>query len=246
MILGPRIRIHYWSCSKFADWIRGSKKPFAATLEEWDEWNNQQQKERPWRYWASENLLQKIQDIVHYPSDIYSAIYYYVVNRWIDQCHIIKTGLKPGGYYEIDYKILHGLFTTLVDFVEIELADRMNWIENKKYKFKNGRCVEAGRDYLEWASKLTADYYDKDDPKYGQLTTQAINFVEIKKLYEWWKNTRPNRVDPSTIYDGISEKDFMKPNKERYDRYFQMEEQYNREDEQMMIKLIQIRQCLYT
>ena len=31
-----RSRIKYWSCSKIADWIRGERKPFALSLEDWE------------------------------------------------------------------------------------------------------------------------------------------------------------------------------------------------------------------
>jgi hypothetical protein len=40
MLLRPRSRIHYWSCSKFADFVRGEKKPFALEWGKWDEWKN--------------------------------------------------------------------------------------------------------------------------------------------------------------------------------------------------------------
>ena len=32
------MRNHYWTCSKFADWLRGTTKGGAKTSEGWDEW----------------------------------------------------------------------------------------------------------------------------------------------------------------------------------------------------------------
>jgi hypothetical protein len=29
---------NYWSCSKFADWLRGMPKLEAGTIEEWNAW----------------------------------------------------------------------------------------------------------------------------------------------------------------------------------------------------------------
>ena len=40
----PKTRINYWSCSKFADFIRGEKKPYALEWGKWDEWNKEQRK----------------------------------------------------------------------------------------------------------------------------------------------------------------------------------------------------------
>ena len=44
MWLRPKSRIHYWSCSKFADFIRGEKKPYALEWGKWDEWNKEQER----------------------------------------------------------------------------------------------------------------------------------------------------------------------------------------------------------
>jgi len=34
------MRTTYWSCTKFADWIRGTSKIKCGTSEEWNEWTN--------------------------------------------------------------------------------------------------------------------------------------------------------------------------------------------------------------
>ena len=50
MWLRPKSRIHYWNCSRFADFIRGEKKPFALQWGKWDEWKKEQRKKRPIRF----------------------------------------------------------------------------------------------------------------------------------------------------------------------------------------------------
>lgn len=37
-----RSRIHHWTCSKFADFIRGEKKPYALEWHRWEEWRKEQ------------------------------------------------------------------------------------------------------------------------------------------------------------------------------------------------------------
>lgn len=249
-----KTRLHHWSCSKFADWIRGIKKPYALEWGKWDRWDKKQKKERPWRFWLSDTVLPKIQDIVYFPYDIYTTIKCYLRNRYFDRIHYLKTGLKPGSYYDLDTRIINALFNELVDFVEIELAHLSLWNTNKKYKLKNGRCIEAAYDYFEWACNIKYDEsygYSKKESKYGYLTDQAKDARKIKKLYEWWKNDRPNRKNP---YDNpalgdiedICDNKKSKKKKAIYSQAYEIEQQQDAEDTKMLIELIKLRHSLWT
>jgi hypothetical protein len=238
-----RSRIKYWSCCKFADWIRGEKKPEALTMEDWQTWRITQQKERPWRYWLSEVALLKLQDFLSYPLDLIYSIKCYIRNRFITQTHVLKSDLKKGEWYDLDTRILHSLFNELVEFVEIELAHLSKWNRDKRYKFKKGRCVEAAYDYFEWATNLKFDEtygINPDASNYGELTPQAENALKIQELYEWWKNERPNRVDPFEL--------FSKNNhgKKYYHKINNIQKEYEDEDTQKLMELIEIRSHLWT
>jgi len=255
-------RWNYWSCGKFAEWIRGEKKPLALTMEEWEAWRKELKKKSPYRYYFSEVLLNKIQNIVCWPSDVVNSIRAYIENRYITKTHYLKTGLEPGQYHELDDRILFGLFNELVDFIEVEQA----WLyslgnKEKKYIFKKGRCIEAGVDYLNWASELKYEEdcgIYKDDPNYGEPTRQALAAKKILELYNWWKN-RPKRPDPMDLSgwskycednkseDGIYPS-FKKDEKksEIFEKLEEIEEQYEKEDEAMLIDLIKIRKSLWT
>jgi hypothetical protein len=238
-----RSRIKYWNCCKFADFIRGTKKPKSLTMEDWKTWRQKQQKERPWRYWASEVLLMKLQDFFSYPIDCIYKIKCYIRNRFITQTHNLKTDLKKGEWYDLDTRILHGLFNELVEFVEIELAHLNKWSRNKRYKFKHGRSVEAAYDYFEWATNLKFDEtygINPDASNYGELTPQAENTLKIKELYEWWTQTRKNRPDP---YELFSRKDH---GKKYYHKIKDLIKEYEDEDTQKLIEFIKIRDKLYT
>jgi hypothetical protein len=236
-------RIHYWSCSKFANWIRGENKPVALEWGEWDEWYDEQKQKRPFRYWLSDTFLKRLQDIVYFPLDLYRTIAVYIRNRYIDKLQYLHTGLKPGEYYDLDYRIIHALFNELVDFVEKDLSHLSRWDRNKTYKFKNGRCIEAAYDYFKWANNLKRG---------GKLTEQAKASRKIQKLYEWWKNKRPNRVDPFSfsqfsydiddILDGKQIKEKQKDLKKAYD----LELSQENEDTEMLVELIKVRNHLWT
>lgn len=235
-------RIHYWSCSKFADWIRGESKPYALEWDKWEEWEKDQKKQRPFRYWLSDTFLKILQDIVYFPLDIYRTIKVYIRNRYIDKLQYLHTGLKPGEYYDLDYRILHGLFNELVDFIELELSASMRWDSSKNYKFVKGRCQQAQDDYFKWANHLKHQ---------GRLTEQAKASRKIKELYEWWKNERPNRTDPFSssqfsydideILDSKKTKEKQKSIKKAYD----LELAQDKEDTEMLIELIKIRGSLW-
>lgn len=237
-----RSRIHYWSSSKFANWIRGENKPYALEWHKWDEWYKEQKQKRPIRYWLSDTFLKKLQDIVYFPVDVYRTVKIYIRNRYIDKIQYLHTGLKLGEYYDLDYRILHGLFNELVDFVELELASLSRWDKEKNYKFVKGRCQEAQDDYFRWANHLKHQ---------DQLTEQAIASRKIKELYEWWKYIRPQRKNPYSdpsfgdIDDILDNKRFKKK-KNLYEKAYDLEKEHDDEDTRMLIKLIKIRNHLWT
>lgn len=245
--LGPRFRKNYWGCSKLADKIRGTDKPeLGLTSEGWQEWHDIAKKKHPIRYYIAEEMLDNIQDFFYFPKDLYRAIKNYINNRFVDKTHYLKTGLKPGRYYELDTRIMYGLFNELVDFVEIEQATMCSYTnddESKKYKFKKGRCVEAGLDYLDWASKLTHD---------NEPTLQAEVALKTLKLYHWWKNrnNRPDPMDESGWSEYCDDKPFgsklTDEGEDKLNKLQELEEKYDQEDEDMMIELIKIRKSLWT
>lgn len=240
--LKKRSRINYWSCSKFADWIRGTSKPFALEWGAWDKWHEKAKTKHPVRYWLADEFLDYLQDIANLPIDIYHTIEVYIRNRFIDKIHYLRTGLEPGEYYDLDWRILNGLFNELVIYVESELAHSMTYQKDKKYKFVRGRCKQAGLDHLDWAMNLSMNEdcgIQPDDKDYGKPTAQARAAKKIYELYNWWLD-REYRVDPYTLF--TKEKD----GKNYYRKIGKMEDDYDKEDTKMLIELIKIRGSLWT
>jgi len=241
-MIKKRPRIDYWSCSNFASLIRGTTKPPALGWDEWEVWRKQSEKKHPYRYWVAEEVLDFLQDIVNFPLDVYHTIEVYVRNRYIDKLHYLRTGLKPGEYYDPDYRILHGLFNELVIYVESELAHTMKAYPERNYKFIKGRCKQAGLDYLEWACnlKLNEDYgFNPDNEDYNKPTAHAIGSQKILELYNWWLD-RDYRANPYDLF--TKEKD----GKYYYRKIDEMEHKYEEEDTEKLIELIKIRSSLWT
>jgi hypothetical protein len=235
-------RLNYWTCSKFGYWLTGVNKPPALSHDQWREWHKENQKRHPIRYWIAHDGLTMLQNIVNFPRDVIHTINVYIRNRFIDKIQYLHTGLIPGEYYDLDTRILHGLFNELIDFVEVEQAHLMSCYKERNYKFVKGRCQQAGLDYLDWAINLKMDEsygVPVDDKDYGKPTQQAKSARIMLELYNWWKN-RDNRPDPHSL--------FSRENDGKY--YFrkidEVECRYDKEDTKMLIKLIKIRGSLWT
>lgn len=207
------MRSHYWTCSKFADWVRGTAKLGAGTSEEWDDWTTAAKMKSNFRYWLAEEGLDYLQKIVYYIPDKLNDIRYYVNNRWVSRSHSLTAharDIKPGQWQDVGNRFLPCLFNELVDFVEIEQAwHHCIWSDDAKTKFetpwwrsgwlrwRTWRCPEAGLEYLRWAETLTNEEFLEEGEKHKAVPTgQANSAKEIIELYTWWTVTYRNRPDP--------------------------------------------------
>lgn len=84
---------------------------------------------------------------------------------------------------------------------------------------------EKGLETHEWEMKLTYDEawgVESDNLKYGTLTLQALAAIEQNEIYGWWK-----------------------ANKDRKDVDFENEGDYLKEEEEMLIRLVRVRNSLW-
>ena len=273
---------YYWSCSPFADWLRGTKKLTAGTAEEWDDWTTAAQMKHNFRYWLAEEALGHIQDFVTWPARKINDIRYYINNRWISHSHALTAharDIKPGSWMDVGNRFLPCMFNELVDFVEVEQAwHHCMWSDEAKTKFdvpwyrrgwlrlRTWRSPEAGLEYLRWASELTnAEFLDDDKKHEAEPTYQAKAAKEIIELYTWWTTTYRNRPDPydasgwteyceasrlanggKLSFSGDKTPELKKMSDKAHKLLQKIEAQYEKEDEAMMIRLIKIRQSLWT
>jgi hypothetical protein len=136
------------------------------------------------------------------------------------------------------------------------------------FRWRTWRCPQAGLDNLVWQSTLTnVDYTPEDHPDYGMETPQAVNAREILALYTWWTEVYRNRPDPMDA-SGWSEycarkreeedggvwsimRDSKDPELKAFgevalQKSHEIEEAYEKEDEEMLIRLIRVRNSLWT
>jgi len=270
-------RSNYWSCTKFADWIRGTPKMKYGTGDQWKKWHENAKGYNKYRYWIAEEALDAIQNFLCWPMDKLYSLKYYVVNRWIDQTHALVAHpkhIKPGEYRDFDTRILICLFDELADFVEIEKAygnyrwdeDKqkdMKWWQVGRWRTRTWRSAEDGIQNLKWEMTLTdQEWLDEDKKHEAKPTIQAIHAKEIYDLYIWWTEVHANRPDPYEV-SGWSEYcdnkrgrgiDFLEtdPEDNKWDKdsmlgkVREIEQSYEDEDTEMLIRLIKIRGSLWT
>ena len=208
------MRKNYWSCSKFADWVRGTPKRGALTSDGWHEWEVEAKSYNPVRYWIAEEALDAIQNFIWWPVDQLYAVKYYINNRFVSRTHSLTAhprDIKPGEWRDVGNRFLPCLFNELVDFVEVELAwwhlawspeerpkYNMPWWAVGWWRVRTWRCPQAGLDNLEWQRQLRwkEEEVGADFKGLGELTPQAVKAQEILDLYTWWTTTYRNRPDP--------------------------------------------------
>jgi hypothetical protein len=277
----------YWSCSSFADWLRGTAKLSAGTAEEWDDWTTRAQMKHNFRYWLAEEGLSHLQDFVTWPIRKIYDVKYYINNRFVTKTHALTAharDIKPGQWCDVGNRFLPCLFNELQDFVEIELAwSHIAW-SNKEdrakyappfwasgwFRWRTWRCPQAGLDNLKWQSELrhsVDDGWKESDPNIGKPTPQAVKAQEVLDLYRWWKDVYPHRPDAHdasgwTEYcerkreeHGETGLSFMKESANpetralgvaALDKTHEIEQAYEEEDTEMMIRLIKVRHGLWT
>jgi hypothetical protein len=274
------MRSHYWTCSKFADWLRGTTKLKCGTSEEWNEWEDRAKAAYPIRWWLAEEGLDHIQKFVYYIPDRLNDIRYYINNRWVSHSHALTAhprDIQPGNWCDVGNRFLPCLFNELVDFVEIEQAwHHCMWSDEAKTEFevpwwrsgwlrwRTWRSPEAGMEYLKWASGLTNKDFIEEGEK-EEPTYQAIAAKEIIELYTWWTTVYRNRPDAydasgwsayceasrianggKLSWSGDKSPELKAMSDTAHAKLREMEEAYEKEEEEMMIRLIKIRGSLWT
>jgi hypothetical protein len=190
------MRSNYWSCSDFADKIRGTDYPTYETSEGWASIEKLAKAAHPLRFWIADTVLDKIQDVYMFPSDTFYNIKYYIENRWVSRTNGLTAhpkDIKPGEWCDVGYRFLPCMFNELVDFVEVELAwsfirwgDIYEYIGTKNYKVSDNDMTSIGHldneISLKYISKLIGQDI-KSDISYKDLIC-LINSSE-----NWQKNT---------------------------------------------------------
>ena len=140
------------------------------------------------------------------------------------------------------------------------------WYRSGWLRWRTWRCPEAGLEYLRWAMTLTNEEFLEEGEKHkAEPTYQAKAAKEIIELYTWWTETYRNRPDPydasgwteyceisrsanggKLSWSGDKSPELKAMSDKSHKLLRKIEAAYEKEDEQMMIRLIKIRESLWT
>jgi len=244
---------------KFKHWMAYSP-PGALSARGWRLFNREYKKNAPIRYLLNKTIKRKI--INRIVNNI-AHVKYWIIYRTTERSHVVKTELKPD-YIELSKRMLYASFFLLKEHVEIDSAWHNHCVSGnltfcEKYmpfyniltKFKN---PELGVAYFEWAATLDNPAL----PPHEQSPDQARSAREVLALYTWWTLLRPAREEATRTtysYQGFelgsldSSFDVNAPDYVSYmaamDKINDMEEIWEQEDTDMLIRLIKIRKSLW-
>ena len=140
------------------------------------------------------------------------------------------------------------------------------WWRSGWLRLRTWRNAEAGMEYLRWAETLTNEEFLEEGEKHkAEPTYQAKAAKEIIELYTWWTVTYRNRPDPydasgwseyceasrianggKLSWSGDKSPELKKMSNKAHKLLQKIEAAYEKEDEAMMIRLIKIRNSLWT
>jgi hypothetical protein len=150
---------------------------------------------------------------------------------------------------------------------EAKTEFKVPWWRKGWLRWRTWRSPEAGMEYLKWASGLTnVEFLDEDKKHEAEPTYQANSAKEIIELYTWWTVTYRNRLDAYeasgwSAYCDLSREqnggklswsgndktpELKKMSNKAHKLLHKIEADYAKEDEEMMIRLIKIRESLWT
>lgn len=248
----------------------GIDKPYALSWDGWDDYEVAAKKKAPIVYWFGDTFLPKLKTVVTWPYTKLCDARYFLYNGFVAKTRSMTSTLEFGAYHEVDTRMLHCTFDTFVDFIEIEKAwMNVAFSDEAKKQFKvpfwrrmyllrwaAWRCPEAGLAHLKW------EIEECDHP------SQSESAKEQLALYNWWK-ARSSRPDPwdvpakvSNEIDAIYGKEISRDwffserskindfHKDKYrsalDEASALEQKYQDEDDEMLLRLIKIRHHLWT
>lgn len=162
----------------------------------------------------------KLIHIWHRITDKYCWIRNFLFHRY----DLIRTGLNKGAWHDTDRMMLYGMMNLLVEYVEIEDIG----ILEREYSTKGTFTCDDQRLYFERSHEARK---------------------EIKAIYNWWKDYPNRQKQIQDAYDKWEDYLFEKREIEGVCSDIEiehMEDKLSQEEQDMLIRLVKIREFLWT
>lgn len=230
---------NHWSLSKLSKFIRklvGLENPGTLSAEGWAQHEKQSKQTAPFFNWLTNEFFDKVQDVVMFlPDCIYSVNVFY--RNWKDKSHVLEGGFEVGQWVDRCTRFNTCLFYELEKFIE----------------------KEKGLDTLAWEKTLVYDESwgcEKGHENYGKSTHQALAAMEQEAIYNFWKSHKNRDLYEESGWSAICEDKYEKGDcllnnqsqqeKEVLEKLSLLEKEYDEQETEMLIRLIKIRNYLWT
>ena len=190
-------------------------KPYALPWGGWEEFDNKQREKYPIRFFLFDKIPEEFGHITYRLNRYIWNIKHRICPR--HRYHVIKTSLRPG-YYDPTTLILYGTMDLVKQF------------------------VEGTKDTIAW---------DGDEH-------HAAAWAELQEIYDWWVNKYPNRekelpdfpdVDFKWIIGEEAEEHKEEPEVKEWrrvsDLYREAEITWAKQEEEMLTRVIKVREFLW-
>jgi hypothetical protein len=112
----------------------------------------------------------------------------YLINRFVEKTHLIETGLPKGRWLDYRARMLHGIMSEIVRYIELSDKDSIQ------------RLV---LDYVRNGVEYNGDMFEGKEATKWYLDMRA-NLTPICEAYLWWKDIHPTyTVRVEELYESI-------------------------------------------
>lgn len=193
------------------DFIRGIPMGGAKTLKEWDEWEENVRKEKPFRTFLADDLWYATGSLLRFPKHTYRLICARTSNLFSRKSYLLRSNLKKTYRHDFSTRLLHCAFDAFCE----ELR-------------------ESDIDYIRWSAKKRRNYERREDELielYDWWTITRPNRPSPREASGLAAYIAKNKEDTE---------DFDKTRR-LYEATFELEERYHAEDDEMLKRLVDLR-----
>ena len=149
----------------------------------------------------------------------------YLRQRFINKLYLIDTKLDPGKYYDTDTRMLYGMMSLLVQYIEVEKPlEHINWSDDDSHFIAYYNMIDI---YIWWKN-----YENRKD--------------EIcKALDTWYESSKEDKGGGDNWLANINKPASEKSNK-LLDKLHKLEQKLVEEETEMIVRLVRIRTFLWT
>lgn len=228
---------------KFRDRLRGTKYPSSTGWDEWDDVCADAEEKHPIRYWLVGDCWDFITNTCSWPAERFREVKWYLRNRFVSKSHVLQSNHPKGQWQEYSERLLYCNMDSFVIWCETEFVQHYEAWGTKTSGNIEERVLQTVASQLEnLDSELWANIYR-----------------EIREIYTWWKNYQEYEDTTWSEHCSYLDQKYgsvfgrreeqspedLQKTSELVESSRIAKENHNKEVEDMLIRLMKIRQGLW-